>query len=430
MNNKIQIRRSPGSSNPTGLLAGELAWSDNNPVTGAGGETNGYLYIGDVRSTANGGTAIHKIGGPGWGLDLLDSTTLTTGLSSPSLDASPTQLDGSLKIATTSYVDTAVTNATPAMNDISDATIANEADADLIIWNDSNSAWENKPLGGHITITAAGVANVGNVQDGIVTLGTKTSGAYVETLTAGDNIVITGQGGESANATISLAQDVVVAGTLTVSGTTTTVSSSTVSVVDPVFIVGDDTLGDTTDRGISFKWNDDDTTANGGLGNERVGFFGYDKSDGKFKYIEDSSNTSEVFTSRTGVLGNAAFAEIDGTLQTASQTNVTELGTITVGTWNGTKIQNTHGGTGIDTSLGNGNDDGVATVSSGTWSVEANLDVGFGGTGLSTIETNALLVGNGAGNMGVLSTLNSNGKILRVESGVATWSDTIDAGTF
>ena len=117
-------------------------------------------------------------------------------------------------------------------------------------------------------------------------------------------------------------------------------------------------------------------------------------------------------------------------MQTASQTNVTELGTITVGTWNGTKIQNTHGGTGIDSSVGNGNDDGVAIVSTGTWSVEANLDVGFGGTGLSTIETNALLVGNGAGNMGVLSTLNSNGKILRVEAGVATWSDTIDAGTF
>ena len=430
MNNKIQIRRSPGASNPTGLLAGELAWSDNNAVTGAGGETNGYLYIGDVRSVANGGTAIHKIGGPGWGLDLLDAPLLTSNNGTPSLDASPGQFDGSLAIATTQYVDTAVANAAPAMNDISDATIANELDADMILWNDSNSAWENKPLGGHVTVTAAGVANVNNVQDGIVTLGTKTSGAYVETLTAGDNIVITGQGGESANANISLSENVVIAGTLTVSGTTTTVSSSTVSVTDPVFIVGDDTLGDSTDRGISFKWNDDDNTANGGLGNERVGFFGYDKSDGKFKYIEDSSNSNEVFTSRTGDLGNVAFGEIDGTLQTASQPQITGLGTITVGTWNGTRIQNTHGGTGIDTSVGQGNDDGVAIVASGNWSVESNLDVGFGGTGLSTIESNALLVGNGAGNMGVLSTLNSNGKILRVESGVATWSDTIDAGTF
>ena len=435
MNNKIQIKRSDGNSLPTGLMAGELAWSDNNASAGGGGAA-GYLWIGDAGTNI----AQHKIGGPGWGLELLDGTTLTTsaGGVSPQLDATVAQFDDSNKIATTAYVDLAVANAEPAMDDISDATIdANTlADADLIIWNASASnpnggtgMWENKPMSGHVSLSANGGTIVTNVQDGAVTLGTQTVGPYVSTMIAGDNIDISGEGGEAASVTVKLSDHVTIAGNLTVSGATTTVESSTVSVTDPVFVVGDDTLGDSTDRGISFKWNDDDVNANAGAGNTKEGFFGYDKTDGKFKYIMDASNNNEQFTGVT--LGDAAFNEINGKLMDSNQDNIAQVGTITNGAWQSvTKIGEAYGGTNIDTSNGNGNSDGVATVTAGGWSVEANLDVGYGGTGLSTLESNALMVGNGAGAVTMISTTGHNGKLLRVESGVPTWSDTLDAGTW
>tara|TARA_B110000495_G_scaffold68764_1_gene58695 strand:+ start:4220 stop:5512 length:1293 start_codon:yes stop_codon:yes gene_type:complete len=430
MNNKIQIKRSDGNSLPTGLMAGELAWSDNNASAGGGGAA-GYLWIGDAGTNI----AQHKIGGPGWGLELLDSTTLTTGLSSPSLDANPAQFDRSLKIATTEYVDVAVENAEPAMDDISDAVMTGLADADMMIWdatatnpNGGTGMWKNRPISGHVSLASDGSTIVTNVQDGAVTLGTQTVGPYVRTMVAGDNIVIAGEGGEDASVTVSLAEHVVIAGNLTVSGATTTVESSTVSVTDPVFVIGGDAISDSTDRGIEFKWNDDDASANSGDGNTKTGFFGYDKTDGKFKYIMDASNSSETFS---GVLGDAAFLNIEGKLVDSNQDNIAQVGTITNGAWQSvTKIGEAYGGTNIDTSNGNGNSDGVATVTAGGWSVEANLDVGYGGTGLSTLESNALMVGNGAGAVTMISTVGNNGKLLRVEAGVPTWSDTLDAGTW
>ena len=425
MNNKIQIKRSNGNSLPVGLMAGELAWSDNNASAGGGG-ANGFLWIGDAGTNI----AQYKIGGPGWGLELLDGTTLTTsaGGVSPQLDATVAQFDNSNKIATTAYVDLAVANAEPAMDDISDATIANEADADLIIWNDSatnpnggTGMWENKPISGHVSLSANGGTIVTNVQDGAVTLGTQTVGPYVSTMIAGDNIDISGEGGEAARVTVKLSDHVTIAGNLTVSGATTTVESSTVSVTDPVFVVGDDSLGDSTDRGISFKWNDDDNAANGGLGNTKEGFFGYDKTDGKFKYIMDATNSSEQFTGAT--LGNAAFNEINGKLMDSNQDNIAQVGTITNGAWQSvTKIGQAYGGTNIDTSIGNGKDAGVATVTGGVWDIDSNLAVGYGGTGLSTLESNALMVGNGAGAVTMISTLNSNGKLLRVEAGAVSYT--------
>ena len=73
MANNIQIKRKGDQSTPTGLLAGELAWSDNNAVSGNGGGA-GFLYIGDLTT----GAAVNrKIGGPGWGLELLADSSLT-----------------------------------------------------------------------------------------------------------------------------------------------------------------------------------------------------------------------------------------------------------------------------------------------------------------------------------------------------------------
>jgi len=101
---------------------------------------------------------------------------------------------------------------------------------------------------------------------------------------------------------ISATGNLTVSGNLTVNGTTTTVNSTTTSVADPVFEIGDDASDDNLDRGIKFKWN------NGSAA--KVGFFGMDDSDGKFKFIQDATDTSSVFS---GSVGNAVFGDLEVT---------------------------------------------------------------------------------------------------------------------
>lgn len=95
---------------------------------------------------------------------------------------------------------------------------------------------------------------------------------------------------------ISSTGNVTVGGNLIVNGTTTTVNSTVVTIDDPVFTVGGDiapTGDDNKDRGIAFNYYN---------GSAKVGFFGYSDSTGKWKFIPDSTNTSEVFSGTVGEL--------------------------------------------------------------------------------------------------------------------------------
>ena len=112
----------------------------------------------------------------------------------------------------------------------------------------------------------------------------------------------------SGNATLTLdphgngpTGTVVIEGDLTVNGTTTTVNSTTVTIDDPVQTLGGDTApssNDGLDKGIEFRWYD--TQA-------RMGFFGYDTSDSRFKFIPDSSESAGVYT---GTAGAVQFGDI------------------------------------------------------------------------------------------------------------------------
>ena len=131
--------------------------------------------------------------------------------------------------------------------------------------------------------------------------------AYVDTITT------TGNASVGGNLTLT--------GNLTVNGTTSTVNSTTVTIDDPIFTLGGDSApgsDDNKDRGIEFRWH------NGSAA--KVGFFGYDDSASAFTFVPDATNSSEVFS---GTVGNAIFGNITGTLQTAAQTNITSLGTLT-----------------------------------------------------------------------------------------------------
>jgi len=101
--------------------------------------------------------------------------------------------------------------------------------------------------------------------------------------------------------------DVIVYGNLQVMGTQTTVNSTTVTIDDPIFTLGGDTNAasdDNKDRGIEFKWH------NGSAA--KLGFFGMDDSTSRFKFIQDATNTSEVFSGTAGNVefGNALLSSI------------------------------------------------------------------------------------------------------------------------
>jgi hypothetical protein len=68
-----------------------------------------------------------------------------------------------------------------------------------------------------------------------------------------------------------------------------------------------------------------------------------------------------------------------GASPTAGNTSLVTLGTVTTGTWDGTAITPTYGGTGLNSSSSSG----VAQVSSGTWSVSTTLPSGLSATNIT-----------------------------------------------
>lgn len=116
-------------------------------------------------------------------------------------------------------------------------------------------------------------------------------------------------------------QNVQIGGNLTVNGTTTTINSTTTTVDDPIFTLGGDTApgsDDNKDRGIEFRWH------NGTVA--KVGFFGYDDSTGKFTFIPDATNTSEVFSGTKGTI-DANIEWNDILNKPASSGTVTQIDT-------------------------------------------------------------------------------------------------------
>jgi hypothetical protein len=103
-----------------------------------------------------------------------------------------------------------------------------------------------------------------------------------------------------------VAASLAVTGNLTVNGTTTTVNSTVTTVDDPIITLGGDSapvVDDNKDRGIEYRWHNG-TTA-------KVGFFGLDDSTGKFTFIPDATNTSEVISGAKGTIdANLEWADV------------------------------------------------------------------------------------------------------------------------
>jgi len=198
----------------------------------------------------------------------------------------------------------------------------------------------------------------------------------------------------------------------------------------------------TTFNGIEYKWPSSDGTANqalvtngaGGLswttisGGSGSGVPDWNKQTNYGVLTLTASTTipywakDAFYASSTSVFqglatfGNASTSQI-------SATN-SYLGTVLSGTWNGTAISNQYGGTGLDSSALTG----LAQIVSGTWSASSTLSTAYGGTGWNSIQTNTLLLGNGAGRIAT-TTSGTDGYVLALSAGVPTWLATSTLST-
>lgn len=436
--NTIQIKRSAANTGPTAiqLQPGELAWVDHTDAgSGTTPTSNGTLYIKDAAAN---GSAVHKIGGPGFELKVLEDSVLTgtTTLNATAFNSGTDYINANNGEAVdTKWVMEAIAASGQPISSAGDTDIEADnliADGEILIWDSTTDKWKNQELDGvtgDVSLAANGVATVTGAAANAIELGTMTSGNYVKSIVGGDNVDVTitssgansSSGGEEQSAlTVALSSNVVISGNLDVNGTTTTVDTDIVKITDPTFLVGEHNT--TADRGIEFKYG----TSNPA----QAGFFGYDQTNDKFTFELGTYDSSGDGSVTGGTVGNAKFGQIEGLLMDGAQTNITSVGNITAGQWNGTAISPAKGGTGIDTSAGQGKDTGALIVNNGTWDVEATLPVTYGGTGMSAALANTIVMGTGTAAMTTLA-MGAANEMLKVKSDGSglEYSAVIDGGT-
>ena len=207
--------------------------------------------------------------------------------------------------------------------------------------------------------------------------------------------------------------EVIIAGNLTVQGTTTTVESTTITLDDPVIALADNTTSTTSDgldRGVRFKWGDGSAVA--------TGFFGFDIQSERFVFTPDETVSSDNFSSPWG---DAEFGNIYGT--------GADLGNIQIGITGDNEIDTASGNLTIDSAGGTVTVDDNLSVT-GTVSLTNDLAVAHGGTGISSFTGNAVFISN-SGGTAISFITGSEGDLIQFNSsGVPFASDIIDGGTY
>jgi hypothetical protein len=271
------------------------------------------------------------------------------------------------------------------------------------------------------TLTGVSIdGNAGTVTNGVVTTGSYADPVWITSLAKSkvglanvENTALSTWAG-SSNLTIigaATAASLVITGNLTVNGTTTTVNSTTVTLDDPIITLGGDTApasNDSKDRGVEYRWH------NGTVA--KVGFFGFDRSSGKFTFIPDATNASEVFSGTKGTIdANIEWADVlnKPTIGTGSVTSVamtvptgltvsgspiTTSGTLAVTLTSGYSIPTTASQTNWDTAFSERNrwDGGASGLTAAT---------GRTSLGATTVGGNLFTLAN----PGVVSFLRVNG---------------------
>jgi hypothetical protein len=278
-----------------------------------------------------------------------------------------------------------------------------------------NIATTSSPSFAGLTLSGDAAVNGGDL--------TTTAGTFnlvntnATTLNIGGAATAVGIGAGTGNTTVN--NNLVVTGNLTVNGSTTTVNSTVTTVDDPIITLGGDTApgsDDGKDRGIEFRWYD--TQA-------RVGFFGFDDSTGKFTFIPQATNSSEVFSGTKGTV-DVGSVETSTLFVDSIEIDTTSATTSQVLQFNGTKFApaTLSSASAFTTISVSGQTDVVADQSSDTLTL-AN------GTGI-TITTNATTDTVTVTNSGVTSLAGTTNEIeVSGATGAVTLSlpTTINANT-
>jgi len=232
---------------------------------------------------------------------------------------------------------TAVTSTATEINILdgdTSATSTTVADADRVVLNDNGTmvqvavtdlaAYFDDEITAMPNLVTTGALDSGSITSGFGTINTGSSTITTTGNITGGNLIIS-DGGNIGSASdtdaiaiasdgdVTMSQNLTVTGDLTVSGTTTTVNSTTVTIDDPIFTIGGDTApssDDNKDRGIEFRYHTGSAA--------KVGFFGFDDSTGKFTFIPDATNNSEVFSGTAGTIVANFEGAVTGNASTAT----------------------------------------------------------------------------------------------------------------
>lgn len=223
---------------------------------------------------------------------------------------------------------------------------------------------------------------------------------------------------------VRLEANLTIDGNLIVNGSQTAVESTTVYVKDPVFTLGGNTnptSDDNKDRGIEFRWHNGSTA--------KLGFFGFDDSTGKFTFIPDATNTSEVYSGTTGELS----AKVDWSNIINKDTFVNSL----TGTANEIEVSSNTGNVTLSLpSTINANTTGTAAALTNARTISLSGDVtgsvSFDGSANvdipTTITINSLVLGTDTTGDYVQSLVAGNGIIVSNNSGESS-TPTIEVNT-
>ena len=144
-----------------------------------------------------------------------------------------------------------------------------------------------------------------------------------------DKLYFYDRGGEhisSDGSTLTIAGTIAFSGDVTYNGSYVAINASSVHVDDPMIHLGDDNSADSVDLGMIVEYTDS--------GKKFAGLFRDASDSDKWKLFATSGNSHEeptttVNTSSGFTLGNLAVNSLDGTLNTAAQTSITSVGTLT-----------------------------------------------------------------------------------------------------
>ena len=178
------------------------------------------------------------------------------------------------------------------------------------------------------------------------------------------DLEITSAGVVSLASDLNVGGNTVLTGNLTVNGTTTTVNTATMGVVDPIIhlqtasdggALGSDT---NKDVGLVMQYHNGSAAKNA--------FLGWDDSAGKLTFVPDASLSSEVVSGSVGTIVANLEGNATGTAATvtgAAQSNITSLGTLTTLTVDSIIINGTNIGHTSDTDAMAISSGGVVTFS-------------------------------------------------------------------